>query len=295
MKTTKFLDYDCVSLENASLSLLVTQSVGPRVISLCLNGGDNLFAVLPDFVTRRPDGENFHFHGGHRLWHAPEHMPRTYVLDNAPVTIEQMQNSLSITQQVELETGIEKSIHISVVDDKPQVVVRHTLTNCGPWPVECAPWAITQFRTGGIAILPQSQTHTEFLPNRSLALWPYTDITSAHVSWGNRYILVRSEIKEGAFKIGFPNPRGWLAYWRSGTLFVKRATFEAQAAYYDFGSSSECYCNNQFLELETLAPIGTLSPRASATHTETWELYDNVEPPENEDTVQAIVEKLGLG
>jgi hypothetical protein len=293
MNTIKFLDLDCVPLENASLSLLVTQSVGPRIISLRFNGKDNLFAELPDTVTERPDGKNYHFYGGHRLWHAPENMPCTCFPDDEPVEIISTKNSLSVLQQVEVETGIEKSLRISLVDDKPQVIVQHILTNRNLWTVECAPWAITQFKPGGVAILPQSQEQTEVLPNRSLALWPYTDIGNPKVSWSNLFILVHAEM-DSPFKVGFPNPRGWLAYWLDGTLFVKRAAFDAQAAYYDFGSSSECYCNDQFLELETLAPIGRLAPGESATHTETWELYANVDFPADEDATQGIVEKLGL-
>jgi hypothetical protein len=293
MQTTKFLDFDCVSLQNAALSLLVTRSVGPRIISLRFNGGDNLFAVLPDTVTERPDGQKFHFYGGHRLWHAPENMPRTYALDDGSVDIAQTGNVLSVMQPVETETGIEKSLHISLVEDKPQVIVRHTLTNRGLWPLKCAPWAITQLRTGGVAILPQSREQTEFLPNRSLAIWPYSDLASPQVGWGNRYLLVRTGM-ESPFKVGFPNPRGWLAYWLDGTLFVKRAAFDTQAEYFDFGSSSECYCNGRFIELETLGPAGRLAPGESVTHTETWELYADVDSPIDEDAAQEIVEKLGL-
>jgi len=294
MNTTKFLDFDCVNLENTALNLLVTQSVGPRVISLRLNGGDNLFAELPDFVTERPDGSMFHFYGGHRLWHAPENMPRTYIQDDGPVEVVPTSNGLSVTQPVEAQTGIEKSILISLVDEKPQVILRHTLTNRGLWPVECAPWAITQLKTGGVAILPQSQQQTEILPNRSLALWPYTEIANPQVSWGNQHILIRAEMQGRAFKIGFPNLRGWLAYWYTGTLFVKRAAFDPQAVYYDFNSSSECYCNHRFIELETLAPISTLEPGASATHIETWELYANVDFPADEAAAQSMVKELGL-
>jgi hypothetical protein len=293
MKTTRFLDFDCVCLENPALSLLVTRSVGPRVISLRFRGGENILAVLPDFVTERPDGEFYHFYGGHRLWYAPESMPRTYALDTSPVMITPVESGLSITQPVETETRIEKSIHISLVEDKSRVILRHTLTGRGPEPVDCAPWAITQFRTGGVAILPQSQRQTGVLPNRSLALWPYTSIESPHVCLGDRYILVHARMLT-AFKIGFPNPRGWLAYWLDGTLFVKRSDFDPAAAYYDFGSSSECYCNAQFLELETLAPLGTLARDGVLSHTETWELYGDVEFPEDENVVQRIVERLGL-
>lgn len=289
----KFLDYDCVALENEHLSLLVTQSVGPRIISLRLKSGDNLFAELPDFVTKRPDGRDFHFRGGHRLWHAPESMPRTYALDDDPVEIVQTGDSISVTQQVEAETGIEKSLRISLTKNKAQVIVHHTLTNRGLWSVECAPWAITQFKTGGVAILPQSCQQTNLLPNRSLAVWSYTDIANPHVTWGNEYILVRAE-KQPPFKIGFPNPRGWLGYWLAGTLFVKRAAYDPHAEYYDFNSSSECYCNSHFIELETLAPIGRLEPGTSVTHIETWELFADIEFPADEAAAKRIVNELGL-
>lgn len=289
----KFLGYECVTLENEHISLLVTQSVGPRIISLRLKGGENIFAELPDFVTKRPDGKDFHFRGGHRLWHAPESMPRTYALDDDPVEITQTEDSLSVTQQVEAETGIEKSMRISLTRDRAQVVIHHTLTNRGVWPIECAPWAITQFKTGGVAILPQSREQTDLLPNRSLAFWSYTDVASPHVTWGNEYILIRAE-KQPPFKVGFPNPRGWLGYWLNGTLFVKRAAYDPQAKYYDFNSSSECYCNSRFLELETLAPIGRLKPGASVTHVETWELYADIEQPTDEAAAQRIVDGLRL-
>ncbi|MBL8050179.1 MAG: hypothetical protein JNM46_03075 [Anaerolineales bacterium] len=293
MQTQKFHNYDCVELKNDLISLMVTQSIGPRIISLKFNNGENLLAELPNFVTTRPDGKDFHFYGGHRLWHAPENMPRTYVLEDKPVEIVGEKNSLRVSQQVEAETGIEKSIEIKLIEDKPQIIIHHTLTNRNQWAIECAPWAITQFKTGGVAILPQIKEDAGVLPNRSLALWSYTNIKSSHVTWGNEYILVDAEM-DSPFKIGFPNPRGWLAYWNHKTLFIKRAAYQNNAAYYDFGSSSECYCNDQFLELETLAPITKLNPNESVTHTETWELYKDVDKPSDEKSAQEIVNSLNL-
>ena len=67
-----------------------------------------------------------------------------------------------------------------------------------------------------------------------------------------------------------------------------------KAEYYDFGSSCECYCNGDFLELETVGPIEVIEPGESATHTETWELYQDIDRPENEAAVQSLVEKLDL-
>jgi hypothetical protein len=220
-------------------------------------------------------------------------MPRTYALDDQPVDVVATGDGLSVTKQPEAETGIEKSMEIALVGDKPQVVIHHTLTNRGLWPMECAPWAITQLRTGGVAILPQSEEETGLLPNRSVVLWPYTDIASPQVTWSNGCILVRAEM-QSPFKVGFPNSRGWLAYWLDDTLFVKRAGFDSKAAYYDFGSSSECYCGAHFIELETLAPITRLAPGQSAEHIETWELYANVDRPRDQGTVKKIVASFGL-
>ena len=77
-------------------------------------------------------------------------------------------------------------------------------------------------------------------------------------------------------------------------LFVKRAEYDSQAAYFDFGSSSECYCDHRFIELETLSPIHSIAPGETASHSEVWELYKDIERPRHESDAQRIVETLGL-
>ena len=280
MKTVEFLGLECVELSNGSLSMLVTKSVGPRVISLSVAGGENILAELPAVTMPCPGKGDFHLYGGHRLWHAPENPARTYLPDDDPVDITQLDNGIQIVQETEVETGLQKQITVQINPDQNQAILTHQLTNHGLWPVTCAPWAITQVKPGGVALLPQNQElwdQNPTLPNRPLTLWPYTDINSPHIEWGNDVTLIRANMTADHLKIGFPNPRGWLAYWLAGTLFVKRAKFDIQAEYYDFGSSSECYCKDVFLELETLGPKVTLNPGDSTTHIETWELYRDVD------------------
>jgi len=284
---------ETVTLENENLSLQVACMFGPRIVSACHQGGANLLAELPEVVTERPDGKLYHFYGGHRLWLAPEDPIRSYGLDDMEMEITQTGNNLLVRKPVEPETGIGKSLQITLADAEAKLTITHSLVNLSPGSVSCAPWAITQLRTGGVAILPQVLAQTELLPNRTLVLWPYADISSSQVSWGNRFILVRSE-KQPPFKVGFMNPRGWLGYWLDGTLFYKRSIFKEGGDYVDFGSSSECYCNQQFIELETLGPMVTLAVGESVTHTELWGFQDNVEYPKDEDTVQSIVDEIGL-
>ena len=264
-----FGGYACVKLENDALALWVTKSVGPRIIGLALQGEANFFAQLPDVTLECPGAGTFSLRGGHRLWYAPEDPRRTYLPDDEPVAITAIEDGLQVTQPVEAQTGIQKELTIRLPGQDARVVIDHTLHNQGQESVELAPWAITQVKPGGVAILPQTTVLADeygLLPNRHIALWPYTPINSPHITWGDRFVFVTATMESGALKVGFPNPAGWIAYAVEDTLFVKQAAHMAGADYYDRGSSSECYCNPRFLEMETLGPRTYLAPGASVTH-----------------------------
>ena len=101
-------------------------------------------------------------------------------------------------------------------------------------------------------------------------------------------------MQERALKLGFPNPVGWLGYVFGNTLFVKSAEYQPDAVYYNQGSSSECYCNPRFLELETLGPRTLIMSGEKVTHRETWALYAPIDFILNENDVRTLVESLEL-
>lgn len=297
MEATKFLGLDCVCLQNEALDLLVTQSVGPRLIRLSLRDRQNLLAELPGVSLDCPGAGPMNLWGGHRLWHAPEIKRRTYLPDNEPVTVNEVDGGLEVIQPTEGPTGIKKSLRIRLPDQSATVIIDHTLSNEGMWPVELAPWAITQLKPGGSAILPQATALADpdgLLPNRRLTLWPYTDIRSPYIQWGNHYIFIHATMPQEALKIGFPNPVGWLAYHLDGTVFVKQANYRAAADYPDFGSSSECYCRAEFIELETLGPRVTLGLGETVVHRETWRLFADIAFEPTEEAAAALARQLGL-
>src|SRR5512139_1779910 len=155
-------------LQNDGLQVeFLTQPL--RIIGLTPSGKANLLADLNDLpVVPTPYGE-FHFRGGHRLWHAPEALPRTYIPDTA-VTVTELPDGVLLESQTEPGTGIRKQIEIRLAPDQPSLTLTHTLVNDGMWPVELAPWAITQFRLGGVAVFPQTTTMLDgpgLLPNRN--------------------------------------------------------------------------------------------------------------------------------
>jgi hypothetical protein len=95
-------------------------------------------------------------------------------------------------------------------------------------------------------------------------------------------------MRSGKLKIGWANPVGWLAYWIDGTLFVKQAGYLPLSEYPDFGSSSECYCDPHFLELETLGPVTSLAPGQSVSHEERWLLISDINAEPEESSVAEI-------
>lgn len=300
MKVSKgviFAGYDCVKVENRALSLWITQSLGPRIIGLALKGRENIFAELPETTIDCPGRGVYHLRGGHRLWIAPEDPRYTYLPDNEPVLVRESEAGVKVVQPVDVQLGIQKSLTIYLEEEAGEVIVEHHLQNLNQDTVELAPWAITQLKPGGVAILPQASTpvdHFGVLPNRQITLWPYTEMNFPQISWGDRYIFVRANMNSGALKIGFPNTIGWLGYVLGDTLFVKTASFLPGESYFDMGSSSECYCNPLFLELETLGPRTWLKPGEITTHRETWKLYEQVDFSADEESAKNLIEKLKI-
>jgi hypothetical protein len=279
MERVDFHGIECVEIANDRLSLLASISVGPRVLSFGTRGGANLFAVLPGATLDCPGVGEFHFYGGHRLWVAPEDPLSTYLPDDRPVRFEELEDGVRLTETPHAKSSLRKVLEIRMAPGVDRAVVRHTLTNQGETSLRLAPWAITQLAPGGVAVLPQRGAGTDespFLPNRRIVIWPYTDLGSEEIHWRDKAILIHARLKHGKVKLGYPNPGGWLGYWREGTLFVKQAEFDPGADYVDMGSSSQCYCDARFLELETLGPAVQLESGQTVEHTEVWSVHDDV-------------------
>jgi hypothetical protein len=241
-------------------------------------GKPNMLADLGDFSVPTPYGD-YYFRGGHRLWHAPEAMPRTYIPD-LPITITDLPDGVVLEAPTEQGAGIRKRIEIRLATDKPSVTLMHTLINDGLWPVELAPWAISQFRSGGTVILPMPVGNTDpagLLHNRQFALWPYARINDPRLKLGDEFILFKADALLPPFKIGYFNPHGWLAYWLDGVLFRKTFGAQTDSIYPDNDCNAEMYCNDKFVELESLAPLGVLKPGVEVKHIETWEVFDNMD------------------
>lgn len=293
-----FFGYPTRTLANEHIRLDYLTTAGPRIVRLALAGADdNLLAEVADIRIPTPYGE-FHLFGGHRLWHSPEAMPRSYLPDNDAPEITDLPAGVRLTQAVEPGTGIRKSIELRLEPDRPAVTLTHRLENRGLWPVELACWALTQMRLGGLAVFPQTQGNLDdagLLPNRNLVLWPYTRLADPRLSLNDDFAFIAADALTPPVKFGYLNRHGWAGYLVGGVFFVKH--FEPQPAlpHPDFGCNTESYCNDRFIEVETVGPLTRLAPGQAAVHVERWELHPAPGVPQTPEAVRALVKQLGLG
>ena len=274
-----FFGYATRYLSSQFLELEVLENAGPRIVRLSYKGSPNLFAELPAIAIPTPHGD-FHYLGGHRLWHAPEAMPRSYIPDEDGLSICEDANGLLLEGKIEPATGILKQIHVAIDPEQPIVRLTHTLSNCGLWGVRLSAWALTMFRLGGTVIIPmQGKGHDPagLLPDRHFSLWPYSPIHDPRLRLDDEFILLQAQPERPPFKLGVFNQQGWMAYWLDGVLFRKSFEVHPTLEHPDFNCNAETYADSDFVELESLAPLKTLAPGASTTLVETWQLYSSLE------------------
>lgn len=288
-------------LSNGTVELVVLADVGPRVVRYGFCGDENILCELSR-EAGLTGGNDFRLYGGHRLWAWPE-VARTYFPDNRPVSVSQAGETVRFTSSIEdfsPGTHLQKQLEITLHQQGTRVHIAHTITNHGAGRTELAVWCPTMMRIRGKAILPlpprAAMDPEHFQSVGPLTLWSFTDLADPRWRLGTDFIQLQQEEKPtGRFAeqmTGIFNPAGWGAYYLRGTLFFKRAVPVAGARYPDFGCNFEVFTNPHFLELETLSPVVELKAGESATHTESWALFRDVRPGENEDWIRSTIAPL---
>ena len=213
------------------LRLEYLEEAGPRIVHLSLLGpdgeaGENLMAEVPDVGIPTPYG-TFRLYGGHRLWHSPEGMPRSYVPDNEGCGVERGENRRAADAAASRPPpACRRASRSAVAADRPAVTFTHTLQELRPvarraralGPDATAPRRrrdlpadrgqagrarpAAQSEPGAVAVHPARRPPAQ--PERR----PCTSSTPTP--------------DPHAVKIGYLNRAGWAAYLVGGVLFVKR-------------------------------------------------------------------------
>ncbi len=286
-----------MKLTNGTVDVMVTTDVGPRVIYYGFCGGTNILGELPASDAVKSEFGEWHPFGGHRLWAAPEAMPRSYWPDNGPVKAESItDSSVRFTPALETGTSLQKEITVTLSPIGTEVNVLHSITNKSIWQVDLACWALTIMNGGGTTVFPQEpfKPHGEvLLPARPMVLWNYTDMSDPRWTFGKKYVRLRTDAaRDFAQKAGAAVKEGWAAYLRDGLLFVKRFPYQDGATYPDYGCNFETFTKGTFMEIESVGPLTKLDPNETATHVERWSLFRDVKAGDSEESLDAAIAPL---
>ncbi|NLM50801.1 MAG: hypothetical protein GX196_07615 [Clostridiaceae bacterium] len=282
---------DCVKVSNGEIELIATTQVGPRIIRFGFIGKDNMFfedennQIGHDLSKyHKFNDTHWHIYGGHRLWAAPEIMPRTYYPDNEPVDYEITNTGVILRAKNQVYNQLQNEIEISVLEDKNTVKVIHRIKNNNAWAVTFAPWALSVMAPGGKEFIPMPDKDTGYFPNRFISLWKYTSLQDERLYLGERYITLKQrDDLTREFKIGVYSQHAWAAYVNKGFMFVKEFEVIPGAQYADNNANYQTYTNHLMLEMESLGVLKSVEPGEYNEHTEVWHLYKDVpEAPENE-------------
>ena len=262
-----------IDVELGPYSISAATTFGPRLVSLRYRHGPELFAQLPDDVLiSHPDAGTYRFRGGHRLWAAPEVPAITYASDDHPCVVTTTTDGLAITAPAD-PAGLIKRVTVSLQGKR--LAVDHHLTNAGVRPLTIALWGITQFRLGGVALIPigTGVVHDQFQADSSLVIWPYTDLTDQRLSWRRQAAIVEGT-PGPAFKVGSGPDPGRIGYLFDRHLFIKEIQPAGKGNYIDRGAVAQVYIESSFCEMESVGPAASVDPGSSVLHREIWEVTE---------------------
>jgi hypothetical protein len=278
-----------LKLSNDFVEVFITLEVGPRIISYRPVQGRGVFKLVDEEAGKSKE-DVWKIRGGHRLWTAPEDFGKEdslcYALDNSEVehAIEDG-FTVRVSNLIEKPTKIRREMIVRLERTNPKVTVEHRIANEGGMPLEIAPWALSVMAKGGYAVLsqpPQGTHPQDYLPNRSIVAWPFTDLSDERFRVGRRMIRLHQTLRP-PFKIGLRHSEGWAAYVLDDHLFMKNVPFIEGESYPDFGSNFETFTNAEFLELETLGPLKRISVGEALVHKESWVVFSEVHLPDVND------------
>ncbi|MEA2026484.1 MAG: hypothetical protein U9O18_07315 [Chloroflexota bacterium] len=275
--TTQYAGHEAIGIDAGRVRLMVTTSVGPRVLGLLTEDGRNHFASLPEMTLDCPGSDPIHLRGGSRLWVAPEDPRFTYRPDDDPVGVEEIPDGVKLVTRPDPVSETSREISIRITGPE-RFAFDYRVVNHAESPQRLAAWAITMMAPAGRAWLPLLTEPFDpggFQGQRNIVLWSYSRNGDPRYFVHDYGLEVRASTDPGLgrFKVGTSLRPGWAAHWREGVMLVKYAGHDESREYADMGASGQIYSQHDFTELETLGPLTDLDPGDAAEHHEDWAVH----------------------
>ena len=278
---------DAYRLTLGKAEMVVLTEVGPRIISLRVNGGPNLLYVDPATQGRGQGDADWHIYGGHRIWQSPE-TEDAYRPDNGPCGVQTSGDGLTVTTAIDPDTKLRKRLTIGAQGER--FVVESALLNTSDLVNAGGVWALTCVAPQGVIAFPWGNSGD--WATRRITWWTRwaghtSNVRSQQYQPGPDLFLVRPTGEEG--KVGTHSPEGWVALCRRDATLIKSFTPQPHVTYPDDGCSVEVYTCADFMELETLSPLGMILPGQEIVQREVWTITDQAADPEDGAALRALL------
>lgn len=291
----------CIRITNEILDCVVSIETGPRILrfgfiheqNIFYNDLDHKYTSLDEKSTMPAKNSVYQLYGGHRLQICQT--PQVDFPDNAPVVYSTQSEGVTFTPPKLKPEEIQLSFEIIMGEKATDIMIVHSAKNCSRETMVFALFPSTMLAGGGMAVIPQNLQAQEGRPNRTINLWPGTDLKDQRISCGSRFLVIRHESENQApLRIGTNNLPGWIAYALNGIVLVKRFVSNPQAAYPDSGSTCEIHLTEDFAELSSLSPLYQVKPGETIKHVENLSLYrmDRLPAFQNEDEIEKWMKEL---
>lgn len=242
---------DTVKFNAGNTEMVIGISIGPRILSLRRNGGENLlYADHTGFKV----GE-WKMYGGHRFTIAPE-TAASYYPDNEACEVFATGAGL-LVRAPQRPDGIRLSMEITA-SAAAGFNIRHILENNGASLWCGALW--------GITCVPRAAKVLARCTAPTVNYWPGT----APENWKLAADCMAPLPGEHRGKTGWHEEAGWLAAIQPpGTLIICNKDHNTGTV----NNNLEIFVCKDYVELETLGPQQTIAPGCSAAHLQQWHLF----------------------
>lgn len=258
-----------------SMEGIVVLEFGPRVASLSIPGGENLFMWEPEKYTRG----SWNLRGGHRVWFSRpggDEAEETYFPDNEPCTWERDGDGVTILGAVDPHLQIQRGLSLRPLEGN-QIEVENLLINRSEMLFSAGVWALTCTlpKPGCRYVIPvgdgTSWDNFNVVVFRQWAGYGQGGINDDQFQFDEHAMVVEPKGLENKRMV--QAHRGIIALVDSerDLTFAKKVEFDPTATY-PLNTNIAIYVgpDNFMVEMESMGPEVGLKPGARVSNVERW-------------------------
>lgn len=243
-------NWEAVKCNAGETEMIVGVSAGPRILSISHRGGKNLLYI--DHTDFRVG--DWRMYGGHRFTIAPE-TEASYYPDNTPCEVTITDTAL-LVKGPQRKDGIRLSMNITAAETGG-FNIQHILENNGSENWNGMLWAITCVPRIGDILASCTTAAINYWPGTAKENWQQTE----------QYLIPAAGNFRG--KTGWYEERGWLAAMQASAKLIIHNKDHSRPG----NNNLEIFVCKDYAELETLSPVQTIAPGASAQHLQHWYIF----------------------